>query len=205
MHGFYIEVTHANVAEDPRRLPPPADAEERRALHHAGAEGVRGQGAVGAGPLAGPRKAALRARSSTTSLPAIPTLQTVARALATLDVLAEVRRARRSARLARPEFAADDRTRDPRRPPPGGRASRSRPSSPTTSPAARPPAAVDHRPEHGRQVDLHAPGRGDRAARVLRLVRAGATAACIGPLDASTPASAPPTTSPAAARRSWSR
>ena len=32
------------------RLPPPPDAEKRRALHHAGAEGIRGQGAVGARP-----------------------------------------------------------------------------------------------------------------------------------------------------------
>ena len=43
------------------RLPPPPDAEERRALHHARAQGVRGQGAVGAGPRAGAREVAVRA------------------------------------------------------------------------------------------------------------------------------------------------
>ena len=43
------------------RLPAPADDEERRALHHARAEGVRGQGAVGAGARAGAREGALRA------------------------------------------------------------------------------------------------------------------------------------------------
>ena len=45
----------------PGRLPAPPDAEERRALHHARAEGLRGQGAVGAGARAGAREVALRA------------------------------------------------------------------------------------------------------------------------------------------------
>ncbi len=49
---------------------------------------------------------------------------------------------------------------------------------------ARAPAAAHHRPEHGRQVDLHAPGRADRAARALRHLRAGARCARSGPLDA---------------------
>ena len=43
-----------------RRLPAAPDAEERRALHHARAEDLRGQGALGAGPRARPRKASLR-------------------------------------------------------------------------------------------------------------------------------------------------
>jgi hypothetical protein len=33
--------------KDSRRLPPPADAEERRALHHARTQDLRGQGALG--------------------------------------------------------------------------------------------------------------------------------------------------------------
>ncbi len=61
VHGFYIEVTQGQAAQGAGRLPAPPDAEERRALHHAGAEGLRGQGAVGAGPRAGAREAALRA------------------------------------------------------------------------------------------------------------------------------------------------
>ena len=60
VHGFYIEVTQRAGRQGARRLPPPPDAEERRALHHAGAQGVRGQGALGAGPRAGAREAALR-------------------------------------------------------------------------------------------------------------------------------------------------
>ncbi len=42
------------------RLPAAPDPEERRALHHAGAQGLRGQGAVGAGPRAGAREDAVR-------------------------------------------------------------------------------------------------------------------------------------------------
>ena len=44
-------------------------------------------------------------------------------------------------------------------------------------PRARPAAADHHRPQHGRQVDLHAAGGADRAARALRIVRAGASGA----------------------------
>ena len=42
--GYYIEITHTHARQDPGRLPAQADAQERRALHHAGAEGVRGEG-----------------------------------------------------------------------------------------------------------------------------------------------------------------
>ena len=88
-----------------RRLPPPPDAEERRALHHAGAEGVRGQGAVGAGARARAREAAVRgaarraraARSRRCSRPRArsPTLDVLA-TLAEQRVGAATGRARRS-------------------------------------------------------------------------------------------------------------
>ena len=42
------------------RLPPPPDAEERRALHHAGTEGLRGQGAVRQRARAGAREISVR-------------------------------------------------------------------------------------------------------------------------------------------------
>ena len=43
--GYYIEITRANHAPGPGRLRAQADAGQRRALHHAGAEGLRAQGA----------------------------------------------------------------------------------------------------------------------------------------------------------------
>ena len=45
--------------KDPRRLSPPADAQECGTLHHAGTENVRGPGALGAGACAGAREIAL--------------------------------------------------------------------------------------------------------------------------------------------------
>jgi DNA mismatch repair protein MutS len=61
VHGFYIEVTNGQADQGAGRLPPPPDAEELRALYHAGAEGFRRQGAVGAGQGAGAREGAVRA------------------------------------------------------------------------------------------------------------------------------------------------
>ena len=77
--------------EDARRLPPPPDAEERRALHHARAEGLRGQGAVGARPRARAGEVAVRGAASI-SQPHIPErCRRSPRALAQLDVLSAFR------------------------------------------------------------------------------------------------------------------
>ena len=62
--------------------------------------------------------------------------------------------------------------------------------------------AGDHRPQHGRQVDLHAAGRDHRAAGLHRLARAGRRPAGSGPSTPSTPASARPTTWPTRSRPS---
>ena len=43
--GYYMEISHANREPMPGRLHAQADAGQRRALHHAGAEGVRERGA----------------------------------------------------------------------------------------------------------------------------------------------------------------
>ncbi len=61
VHGFYIEVTQGPGRQSARRLPAPPDPEERRALHHARTEGLRGQGPVGPGARAGAREVAVRA------------------------------------------------------------------------------------------------------------------------------------------------
>ncbi len=43
--GYYIEISKSNLHAVPARLPPQADDCRRRALHHAGAQGIRGDGA----------------------------------------------------------------------------------------------------------------------------------------------------------------
>ena len=68
---------------------------------------------------------------------------------------------------------------------------------------SRAPAAADHRPQHGRQIDLHAADRADHAAGLRRQLRAGRRLPRSARSTASSPASAPPTTWPAAARPSW--
>ncbi len=93
VHGFYIEVTRARSRQGARRLPPPPDAEERRALHHARAQGLRGQGAVAR------RTARWRARSGSTSSCSTrcsPRCRALTAALA--GALADARRAGRAGR-----------------------------------------------------------------------------------------------------------
>ena len=86
--GYYIEISKSNLARRPGRLPAQADDCRRRAVHDAGAEGVRGEGARR-------RRADPRARAARSSKrcalawpPRRRASRTRARALATLDVLA---------------------------------------------------------------------------------------------------------------------
>ena len=66
------------------------------------------------------------------------------------------------------------------------------------------PPPPQYRSEHGRQVDLHAPGRPHRAPRAHWLVRPGARRASAPARSTrSSRASARPTTSQAGARPSW--
>ena len=108
-----------------------------------------------------------------------------AAALAALDVLATLAERAEALDLARPEFVARARHRDSRRPASGRRAAGRRLHRRTTStlaPERR--LLVVTGPEHGRQVDVHAAGGGDRAARVLRHRSCPAARATLGPLDA---------------------
>ena len=65
--------------------------------------------------------------------------------------------------------------------------------------------AGHHRPEHGRQVDLHAPDRADRDPRAHRQLRAGARRAHRADRSHLHAHRRRRTISPAAARRSWWR
>ena len=67
------------------------------------------------------------------------------------------------------------------------------------------PAVAGHRPQHGRQVDLPAPERADRAARPGRQLSSPPRAPRSAWSTACSAASARRTISPAAARPSWSR
>ncbi len=87
------------------RLPTPADAEERRALHHAGAEIVRGQGALRAGTRARPRKTPLRC-APRDARARDPRAAAGGVALATLDVLATLAERAEALNLVRPTFDA---------------------------------------------------------------------------------------------------
>ena len=161
-----------------RRLPAPADAEERRALHHARAEGLRGQGAVGAGARAGAREVALRAAARRAA--AAP-----------------------GARCRRWPARWPRSTRWPRWPSAPPRSDWCRPEfvpypcidieagrHPVVEARLRETGGGDfiandcrldathaharhHRPQHGRQEHLHAPGGADRAAGGDGLLRAG--------------------------------
>ena len=58
--GYYIEISKANLHNRARRLRAQADAGQRRALHHAGAEGLRAQGARRRGEDPGAGEGAFR-------------------------------------------------------------------------------------------------------------------------------------------------
>ncbi len=124
-----------------RRLSAAPDAQERRALHHARAEGFRGQGTLGARACARARKAAVRAANRHAAGAHRTPLG--ARTFARRDRRA--RRARRAcgdAWLVSPRVRRHAMHRDRRRPPPGRRSASARdglqaPSSQTTAGSTR--------------------------------------------------------------------
>ena len=183
--GYYIEITNAN-----KQLVPP-DYQRRqtldgaRALRHAGAQGVRGEGAHRR--PSGSRRASASCSRRCAAAPARRSrgCSAIARAIAELDVLAHARRGR-GARGIR--AAGDDRrvrSRDRRRAASGGRADDAARQVHPERRVARERRADDHphRPEHGRQVDDPAADRADRAHGADRELRAGDARATIGVVD----------------------
>ena len=205
VHGFYIEVTHANVdkiPEDYRRrqtlknaeryITPELKAFEDKALS---AQDRRSRARSCWDEILSACSRRFRAcwRSPAPSRspicsppsPTSPPSATIAN-----------RNSRRAGRA------------DRRRPPPGGREPDRRRRRvihrQRHKTRRRQATAADHRPEHGRQIDLHAADGTDRVARPHRRLRAG-DACALGPLDQIFTRIGPPTTSPPAARPSWSR
>ena len=133
-------------------------------------------------------------------------LQSTAAALAELDALAALAERAASLQWSEPEL-----THEARLAITGGRHPvverfSSAPFVPNDLvPRGRAAHAHHHRPQHGRQIHLHAPGGAHRAARPGRQLRAGRAARSSASSTASSPASAPATTWPAAARPSWWR
>ena len=86
--GYYIEISKSNLGDGAGRLHPQADDRRRRALHHAGAQGVRGQGARRRRAHRGARAANCSRRCARAVAAEAPRMLDTARAVATLDVLA---------------------------------------------------------------------------------------------------------------------
>ena len=180
------------------RLPAPADAEERRALHHARAEELRGQGAVGAGACAGAREVALRAAARCAAAAPGRTVGAGCKP-GGAGCAGGAGRTRVHAELVPPELRVDALHRHRGGTPPGGgdaaARDRRRRIHRQRLPARRAHAAAGHhRAQHGRQEHLHAPGGVDGAAGGDGLVRAQRRVAASGRSTPSTRASAPPTT-----------
>ena len=125
--GYYIEISKSNLGARAGRLHPQADDRRRRALHHAGAQGVRGQGARRRRAHRRARARAVRGAARRASRPRRRAILDTARAVATLDVLAALADAAAAAQLHQ---AARARRRRVRRP-----STRAIRSSSATSPA----------------------------------------------------------------------
>ena len=97
--GYYLEVTASQAQKGARRLHPQADAQEPGALHHAAAQGARGQSAARrrAGHLA--RAGAVRRSARAGRRPIATADRNGGRILAEIDVLAALGDRRRAAQL----------------------------------------------------------------------------------------------------------
>jgi DNA mismatch repair protein MutS len=161
VHGFYIEVTHANaerVPDDYRRrqtlknaeryITPELKAFEDKALsaEERAAAGARARDPGVSGCRAGACRSRRRFNARGTGAGARLGAAQLQQCAGTDDPRRQASRRRDAGRALHPQRS---------------------PARPGAAPAHR------HRTQHGRQVDLHAPGGSDRAARLQRALRAG--------------------------------
>ena len=136
--------------QGPRRLSPPPDAEERRALHHARAEGVRGQGALRAGTRARPRARTVRRAAAKPACRSSRIASASPAALAELDLLGDLRRTGARARLGRARVRRRRGHRHRTGTASGRRSAGRAVHRQRLLSRNRTQALADHRPEHGR-------------------------------------------------------
>ena len=169
VHGFYIEVTHANaqkVPEDYRRRQTLKNAERYITPELKTFEDK----ALSAQDRALAREKYLYEKLLDELAPNLSTLQRLAAALAELDALATL--AERAAALgySAPEFTDEEKIEIEAGPPGSGKADR-RVHRQRHAAGCRAPSAADHRSQYGRQVHVHEADRADRAAGARRLLR----------------------------------
>ena len=178
-----VRVLHRDLEVEPARgagrLPPQADDRRRRTVHHAGAEGVRGEGARRrrADPRARARD--LRAAARRAVAAEAPRIQATARALAALDVLAALAEDAAVNNYIKPHVHDGDELTvvDARHPVVERRTASAGDAfvpNDITLNGPSVPAGHPDRPEHGRQVDLPAADGAALRDGAGRIVRAGA-------------------------------
>ena len=113
--GYYIEISKANLAQCAGGLRAQADAGECRAVHHAGAEGVRAQGAIGGRKDSRDREAYLSPRCADLAAAQAQRIRATAAAVAELDVTAALAQVAAESRYVRPRFPTSGRDADRRR------------------------------------------------------------------------------------------
>ncbi len=200
VHGYHIEVTASNLSRVP------ADYQRRQTLKNAERFITPELKAFEDKALSAQERALAREKWLYEQLldtlqPHLRELSALAEALASLDALAALAERALTLGWCRPEFVTHpcidiesgrhpvvemrlsetERRRVHRQPLPARRAHQ---------------AAGHHRPQHGRQEHLHAPGGADRTAGGDGLLRAGREPAASGRSTPSTRASARPTTWP---------
>ena len=181
VHGFYIEVTHGQtdkVPDDYRRRQTLKNAERYITPELKAFEDK----ALSAQERALAREKHLYERLVSDLAPHIAALQTIAQALAQLDVLAAFAEHATRNTGARRNWLPSPASVSNKDAIPSSK-TRSSALSPTIANlSARTQAAADHRPQHGRQIDVHAASRADYAAGLCRQFCAGQRAT-IGPID----------------------